>query len=97
MSQIDPQAFKAFTDQVDAAFRDNDGQGNIPWTKTTAEIADYFLNVLPPIYGDGCFACSEPYTDNHAGRPVYLTFRRVYRNLNEAEARYCTRAEIQGR
>ena len=68
--------------------------GKREWVPSTAAVADYFINVLPPIYGRGCFACSEPYSDNERGEPVYLTFRDVNYFLNTAEAKYCTRREI---
>lgn len=87
--------FAKAMEAVNAAFKDGDGTPNIVWTKTTAEVADYFLNVLPPIYGNGCFACPEPYTSNHKGYPVFLTFRKVNREANTAEARYSTFKEIK--
>lgn len=70
--------------------------GKEEWIPTTVGIADYFLNVLPPIYGsNGCFACSEPYTHNRFGEGVYLAFRNVNRHTNTAEAKYCTRKQLR--
>lgn len=37
----------------------------------TEEQAEYMLNVLPPIYGSGCFAVSEPYSHTDEGRARY--------------------------
>jgi len=69
--------------------------GRPDWIQTTAEVADYFLQAVPPIYGPGCFGCGEAFAHNAVGDPVYLTFRNVWRRSNKAECRYCTRAEIE--
>lgn len=34
-------------------------------------ISDHFLNCLPPIYGKGCFYCSEPYSSTSEGKNIY--------------------------
>lgn len=75
---------------ADAFYRDDP-----KWIGTTSAIANYFLEVLPPIYGPGKFACSEPFTDNANGEPVYLTFRNVCDDTGTAEARYCTASEVK--
>ena len=85
------KSIKRLVEAVQEAFRN----GDKIWIRTTAEVADYFLNVLPPIYGPGSFACSEPYTDNAEGHPVYLAFRNVSYLKNTAEAQYLTLKEIK--
>lgn len=42
--------------------------------KVSEEIAEYFLNVLPPLGGWSRFACSEPVYHNNNGEPVYNCF-----------------------
>lgn len=36
----------------------------------------HFLECLPPIYGKGCFYCSEPIKHNAEGKPVYHCLRK---------------------
>ena len=81
---------KQLVDAAHAAF----AAGSANWIATSADVTDYFLNVLPPIYGPGKFACCEPYTTNSQGQEVYLAFRNVDYDANTAEARYLTRREI---
>jgi hypothetical protein len=37
----------------------------------------HFLECLPPIYGKGCFYCSEAYTHTDAGETVYYCLRQT--------------------
>jgi hypothetical protein len=67
-------------------------QGNREWVETDPQTFEYFLNVLPPIYGRGCFACSEEWMHNHQGEGVYLWFRNF---SGKYEARYATVAEMK--
>jgi hypothetical protein len=93
--EYDIKEHRRVSGELDRLFTEHDGKGEIPWVSTTWEVANYYLNVLPPIYGSGKFACSEPVRDNHAGEAVYTTFRRVDSKANTAECRYCTVAEIK--
>lgn len=45
------------------------------WREITEADMDYVLQVLPPIYFRGGFACSEPVIHDENGRPVYLCVR----------------------
>jgi hypothetical protein len=38
------------------------------------ELYYYWLGVLPPIYQDGYWLCSEPYTNAQSGRMLYFAF-----------------------
>lgn len=67
-------------------------QGNREWVETDEDTFHYFLNVLPPIYGRGCFACSEEWTHTSKGEGVYIWLRQVG---NKYEARYATAAEMK--
>ena len=62
------------------------------WTQVSADIAIYFLNVLPPIFRSGGFACSEQYSDRN-GRPTYFCFREA----EDADyvGRICTLNELE--
>jgi hypothetical protein len=78
-----------------AAFVKGDAVGQIVWVKSTAQVADYFIGCVPPIYGpEGSrkVACGEASHTNKQGETVWLTFRYIG---DAVEARYCTRAEIK--
>lgn len=74
------------------AAQDLYNQGNREWVETDEETLEHFLNVLPPIYGRGCFACSEPWKFDNQGRDVYIWLRNFN---NKFEARYATAEEMK--
>jgi hypothetical protein len=49
--------------------------GNRAWLPCTEAFYWEMLEVLPPIYGPGCFAVSEAWKHDANGEPVYLWLR----------------------
>ena len=47
------------------------------WQEITERLYEYFRDVLPPIYGRGAFAVSEPLRHNDDGRAVYTLCRET--------------------
>ncbi len=47
------------------------------WREVSEGFTEENLNVLPPIYCDGGFMVSEPYTHDCRGREVYAGFVQV--------------------
>jgi hypothetical protein len=68
-------------------------QNNRAWVETDEDTFYHFLNVLPPIYGRGCFACSEPWTHNRRGEGVFIWLRNLGGG-DKYEARYATIKEM---
>jgi hypothetical protein len=63
------------------------------WIETTGEIANRYLEAVPPRYRHGDkFACGECYDFTDAGR-VYVCFRRITERT--AEARIYTIDELR--
>lgn len=63
------------------------------WHEVTERVSDYFLNVLPPKYFRGGFACSEPVCyDSEAGAETFQCFVRV---AGRPLTRVCTLAQAE--
>lgn len=59
-----------------------------PWHPCPESMQDYFLEVVPPTYFNGGFACSEPHCHTPSGHPILLCFR--FSN-GQWHCRYATR------
>lgn len=62
------------------------------WVQTDESGYYYCLNVMPPIYREGCFAVSEPMWHTRDDRPIYLWLRICG---DTHQCRYATVAEIE--
>lgn len=65
--------------------------GDRSWTATDEETREHFLNVMPPIYAPGMFACSEAWSHTPDGEPIYIWFRSG--GPTGVEARFSTERE----